>query len=147
MTRGRAIGAAVVAAVAIGVACGQDEAAAPAKPSAAGPQPPAASPAPPSNDATAHAEAQEIFATRCVTCHGPNGAGDGPASAGLTPPPRNFQDPAWQTSVDDDHIEKIIKYGGAAVGRSVAMPGNPDLNAKPAVVAALREHIRGLAAE
>ena len=70
---------------------------------------------------------------------------DGPGSAGLVPAPRNLQDPEWQTSVTDEHIEKIILYGGAAVGRSPAMPANPDLMAKKPVVAALRQHIRGLA--
>lgn len=88
-------------------------------------------------------EAKNIFATRCTPCHGPEGKGNGPASAGLTPPPRNFTDPAWQASVTDEHIEKIVQYGGAAVGKSPAMPPNPDLVDKP-VVKALREHIRSL---
>lgn len=48
--------------------------------------------------AAATAEAEQIFATRCYTCHGSAGAGDGPASASLTPTPRNLQDPAWQQS-------------------------------------------------
>jgi mono/diheme cytochrome c family protein len=88
-------------------------------------------------------QAQEIFSTRCTPCHGPKGAGDGPASAGLTPKPRNFQDAAWQSSVTDDHLEKVIAYGGAAVGKSPAMPPNPDLADKP-IIPALREHIRTL---
>ncbi|WP_163996255.1 c-type cytochrome [Pyxidicoccus caerfyrddinensis] len=91
-------------------------------------------------------EAEEVFNSRCVVCHGPRGGGDGAASAGLTPPPRNFQDKAWQSAVSDEHIEKIIAYGGGAVGRSPAMPPNPDLADKP-VVRGLREHIRGLAAK
>lgn len=90
------------------------------------------------------AVAKEIFATRCTPCHGPTGAGDGPASAGLTPKPANFSSPEWQASVKDDHIEKIIMYGGSAVGKSPAMPPNPDLSAKPDVVAALRAHLRTL---
>ena len=94
---------------------------------------------------TAQAEAEKIFSERCVTCHGANGAGDGPASAGLVPKPRNFQDPAWQQSVSDQHIEQIVQYGGAAVGKSPTMPANPDLTSKPEVVAALRAHVRGLA--
>jgi mono/diheme cytochrome c family protein len=95
--------------------------------------------------AATEAQAEQIFASRCATCHGPEGGGDGPASAGLDPKPRNFQDPAWQKSVTDEHIETIIMYGGAAVGRSPAMPANPDLTSKPEVVAALREHVRSLA--
>jgi mono/diheme cytochrome c family protein len=129
-------------AVVMGLGCGSEEPQAPAK----SPAMPEASPQPGGPDvASAESEAREIFESRCVTCHGARGGGDGPASKGLTPPPRNFQDPAWQASVDDAHIEKIIKYGGAAVGRSAAMPANPDLTAKPQVVAALRALIRGLA--
>lgn len=89
------------------------------------------------------AEAEEIFSSRCMPCHGPKGGGDGPASAGLTPPPANFQKAEWQKTVTDEHIEKIIQYGGVAVGKSPAMPPNPDLADKP-VVKGLREHIRNL---
>lgn len=90
------------------------------------------------------AVAKEMFATRCTPCHGPSGAGDGPASAGLTPKPANFASDAWQTSVTDEHIEKIVMYGGMAVGKSAAMPPNPDLGSKPEVVKALREYLRAL---
>jgi mono/diheme cytochrome c family protein len=90
----------------------------------------------------ARIEAQKIFETRCTPCHGSTGKGDGTASASLSPKPRNLTDKAWQTSVTDDHIEKIIQYGGGAVGMSAAMPANPDLQSKPAVVQALRERIR-----
>jgi mono/diheme cytochrome c family protein len=87
------------------------------------------------------AQAAELFATRCTPCHGPQGMGNGPASAALTPPPRNFHDKAWQGAVSDEHIEQIIQFGGAAVGKSPGMPPNPDLVDKP-VVKALRETIR-----
>lgn len=95
----------------------------------------------------AKAQAQDIYKNRCTPCHGPSGKGDGPASAGLTPPPRNYSDPAWQKSVTDEHIEKIIKYGGAAVGKSPAMPANPDLTAKPQVVTELKNIVRGFGAK
>ncbi len=90
------------------------------------------------------AAAKELFVGRCTPCHGPNGAGDGPASAGLTPKPANFASPEWQAQVTDAHIEKIILYGGLAVGKSAAMPPNPDLGSKPQVVTALTAHLRGL---
>jgi mono/diheme cytochrome c family protein len=92
--------------------------------------------------AAAVAEAETIFAQRCTPCHGAAGAGDGSASASLTPRPRNFHDKSWQQGVTDEHIEKIIAYGGAAVGKSAAMPANPDLTSKTDTVAALRNKIR-----
>ena len=130
----------LVAAACLAFACSQSE-------SAPAPAPPPAAPsaAPAGDDVAARAEAEKIFSERCVTCHGANGGGDGPASSGLVPKPRNFQDAAWQTSVSDEYIEQIVQYGGAAVGKSPAMPANPDLMSKPAVVAALRAHVRTLA--
>lgn len=113
--------------------------------SASGAATPTAEPAP--NAAPAQdnkAVATEIFANRCTPCHGAGGAGDGPASQSLTPRPANFTSAEWQAKVTDEHIEKIIVYGGQAVGKAAAMPPNPDLDAKPAVVAALRAHIRSL---
>jgi mono/diheme cytochrome c family protein len=141
------VAAAASAGLAWALACGSgSEAPAPAEPTAPAAVPTAAEPAAESG-AAATQEAEQIFATRCATCHGPSGAGDGPGSAGLTPPPRNFQDPAWQASVSDEHITQIVLYGGAAVGRSPMMPGNPDLTGKPEVVAALVAHVRSLAAD
>lgn len=135
------------------VACGETER--PAPPAASAPSatrtetPAPKAPAPaepaPARGERAVADAKEIFATRCSTCHGAAGAGDGPGSAALDPKPRNFQDPAWQESVTDAHLEKIILHGGASVGKSPAMPGNPDLVARPEVAKALVAHVRGLA--
>lgn len=83
-----------------------------------------------------------MFQTRCAACHGQFGRGDGPGAAGLTPKPRNYADQEWQKTVTDEEIEKAIVYGGAAVGKSPQMVANPDLQAKPGVVAALREIVR-----
>ncbi|MCX5745654.1 MAG: c-type cytochrome [Proteobacteria bacterium] len=86
--------------------------------------------------------AAQVFATRCVPCHGSTGNGDGVASATLNPKPRKFNDGAWQTSVTDEYIEKIIKFGGAAVGKSPAMPNNPDLSDQT-VISGLKDIVRG----
>ena len=67
------------------------------------------------------------FANACSTCHGPRGGGDGMVSAALNPKPRNFGDKSWQRSVTDEALKKIILEGGAAVGKSAAMPPNPSL--------------------
>jgi len=90
-------------------------------------------------------EAKAIFAIRCVACHGAAGKGDGAAAAALNPKPRDLSSADWQKSVTDEHIDKIIVGGGAAVGKSPMMAPNPDLASKPDVVHALRQIVRGLA--
>lgn len=118
---------------------------APAAPKAAEPSPapkPAAAPEPkPASDPIA--EAATIYTTRCTVCHGAGGKGDGAGSAALEPKPRDFTSDEWQSSVTDEHLTKIIMYGGAAVGMAPIMPANPDLVEKPEVVAALVKTVRG----
>ncbi len=91
----------------------------------------AAAPTTTATTASAETDAHELFKTRCVPCHGETGKGDGPGAAALNPKPRNYTDPAWQAKVTDEEIKKAILYGGAAVGKSPAMPANPDLEDKP----------------
>lgn len=107
--------------------------------------PPVPAPAPSSGAQAgdAAARAGRIYADRCVTCHGPQGGGDGPTAGGLTPKPRNFTDAGWQGSKSDADIGKVIVAGGAASGLSPLMPPNPDLSAKPEVLAELVKTIRG----
>lgn len=125
------------------VACSKNEAQPePAKAAAEPAAPAAAAPAPDPVAEAAYA-AKTMFQSKCVVCHGSSGVGDGPGAAALNPKPRAFADGAWQTSVTDDQIENTILMGGAAVGKSPAMPGNPDLQAKPEVVKELVKIVRG----
>jgi len=75
--------------------------------------------------------AKELFATRCTPCHGASGKGDGAAAAALNPKPRDYTNKEWQASVTDEQLKKVIVGGGASVGKSAAMPPNPDLEGKP----------------
>ena len=124
----------------LAAACGKNEPAAapatpePAKEAAPLAQAPAAAP---------KESAQDIYTSRCVPCHGATGTGDGPAAAALNPKPRNYTDATWQASVTDDQLKKTILYGGAAVGKSAAMPSQPDLESKPEVLDGLIKIIRG----
>ena len=86
--------------------------------------------------------ARKVFKSKCVVCHGDHGAGDGPGSAALNPKPRAFGDADWQANTTDEQIKAIIVKGGAAVGKSAAMPANPDLRSKADVVAGLVEIVR-----
>ena len=87
-------------------------------------------------------EARAFFAERCASCHGAGGRGDGPSARLVTPPPGNLTDPAWQASVTDDHLSRVIVHGGPAVGRSPAMPGAADLEGKDALIRGLVHLIR-----
>ena len=91
----------------------------------------------------ARAEADDIFESRCVACHGEEGRGDGPAAANLNPGPRDFHNANWQKSVNDATLARAIIDGGQSVGASSEMAANPDLQNEPEVVAALIERIRG----
>ena len=137
-----ALGAAVLAA-----ACGGDkapaESAAPA-PAADSPSQPSAATAQP---AASGESAADVFKSRCAPCHGPTGRGDGPASASLTPKPRDYSDAAWQKTITDQQLKQVILYGGAAVGKSPVMPSQPDLESKPEVLAGLVAIIRAASAE
>jgi len=93
-------------------------------PSRSGPTPGAGEPS----------QAQQMFASLCATCHGIDGTGKGPAAAALNPKPRDYTDPAWQASVTDDVLKETILKGGALVGKSPMMPGNPQLADHPEVL-------------
>lgn len=133
----RTLGWIIGAACALILACGQEAEQAPA---------PAKAPVAATSlvSQASKDEAKEIFVARCALCHGVSGAANGPNSEELKPQPRNFQDPEWQASVTDAHIESIIVGGGTAVGKSAVMPPNPDLAGKPEVVSALRAYVRHL---
>lgn len=82
---------------------------------------------------TAAATGAEIYSQRCALCHGAEGKGDGPASAGLNPKPRNHTDgsymnhrteeellgviregkgamPAWKAVLTEEEIQKVLKH-------------------------------------
>jgi mono/diheme cytochrome c family protein len=67
-------------------------------------------------------DAKGAYGTVCTTCHGPAGAGDGPGAAALNPKPANFSEAAFWASRTDDQLVKVIREGGASVGKSALMP-------------------------
>jgi len=102
----------VVGAIVLAGAACSSETAAPAAPAPAAPAPKAA-PVP--------FEATSVFKTTCGPCHGETGEGNGPAGVALTPRPANFGDAAFWEGKDKAYIAKVIKEGGAAVGKSPLM--------------------------
>ena len=57
------------------------------------------------------ADAKAQFASKCATCHGADGHGDGAASAALDPKPRNFHDKAYMSSRTDAQLIQVITEG------------------------------------
>ena len=51
------------------------------------------------------------FDLRCAPCHGAEGRGDGPAAAAITPPPRNFRDPAFWKGRTAEQIRLAVEQG------------------------------------
>jgi mono/diheme cytochrome c family protein len=98
-----------------------------------------------SADPAVVAEAKSVWDTRCVTCHGPQGMGNGVNAKTLKAKPRSFKDGSWQKETTDERIKQVIIEGGGAVGLSVEMAANPDLKDKPAVVDELLAMVRSFA--
>lgn len=88
------------------------------------------------------AHARGLWRSRCASCHGEAGRGDGPTGRGLDPRPRDFGDAAWQAGADDARLRRVIVEGGAALGLSADMAANLDLAGRPATVGALVEIVR-----
>ncbi|MEZ4331735.1 MAG: cytochrome c [Myxococcota bacterium] len=65
--------------------------------------------------------ADELYAANCASCHGATGHGDGPLSAGLQPAPAKHADGNYMNALSNDYLFKVVKEGGAAVGKSPTM--------------------------
>ncbi len=107
-------------------ACGPSEQ--PQSPPAATASAPAPAPAPVVEPAPAPAAAAPdpargatTYQTLCASCHGPRGAGDGPAGQALDPRPARHDDGAYMNALSNEHLFRVIKEGGAAVGKSPLM--------------------------
>jgi cytochrome c6 len=70
------------------------------------------------------AKGKTNFVTLCASCHGNEGAGDGPVAMALPPDqkPRNLQTEAMKFAVDEAKFSELLKKGGAAVGLNALMP-------------------------
>ena len=55
---------------------------------------------------------KEIYEEKCGLCHGTEGDGKGPASAGLNPKPTNFRDSHGEKMTDGEHFWKITTGRG-----------------------------------
>lgn len=79
----------------------------------------------------------QVFVKRCVLCHGPDGHGDGIASKGLNPKPRNFHDQAYMKTRTDAQLLEIIHKGKGAMPRWEGQLSDAEITAVLAHVRAL----------
>lgn len=61
------------------------------------------------------------FMANCVTCHGPEGKGDGVLADSLDVKPRDLTNKSIISARSDEYLFKVIKNGGASVGLSESM--------------------------
>jgi cytochrome c oxidase cbb3-type subunit 3 len=67
-------------------------------------------------------QGKKLYGQFCTSCHGQSGKGDGPAAAALNPKPRDHTDKELMSKLSDEEMLKVIKEGGASVGKSPLMP-------------------------
>ncbi|MDH5527994.1 MAG: cytochrome c [Nitrospirota bacterium] len=68
------------------------------------------------------ANAELLYKTYCVQCHGATGKGNGINVRDMSVQPRDHTDAAGMVGLSDDRLFKAIKEGGPAVTKSVLMP-------------------------
>jgi cytochrome c551/c552 len=82
------------------------------------------------------AAGKDLFVkTNCNSCHGLEGAGDGPLAAALDPKPRNFMVGDFKFDADGDgtvgsdaDLKLVIKNGAQKYGGNAMMMPNPTLS-------------------
>ena len=69
------------------------------------------------------ADGKAVYEGKCLICHGPTGAGDGPGAALVKTKPQKLTDPAfWQGNVD----QKISQAVTMGKGEMVKVDLSPD---------------------
>jgi mono/diheme cytochrome c family protein len=63
-----------------------------------------------------------LYEYYCALCHGKRGDADGFNATNLKTPPTRHTDPILMGTLSDAQVQRIIKEGGQAVGRSAQMP-------------------------
>jgi high-affinity iron transporter len=66
-------------------------------------------------------QGRRVFQIYCASCHGPEGAGDGPAAAELDPAPRNLKRDAYRFGETRADLYAVITNGAGARGGSSRM--------------------------
>jgi mono/diheme cytochrome c family protein len=95
------------------------------------------------------ADGKSTYESRCAKCHGIKGNGDGPSAELLAVPPAVLSNPKLYIDREglnmspDERISKVIREGGASVGKSKLMQAFPEFS--DTEVASLLSYIKTLA--
>ncbi|MCB8973844.1 MAG: cytochrome c [Ardenticatenaceae bacterium] len=65
---------------------------------------------------------EELFQAYCASCHGPEGAGDGPAAESLEPKPAALSDGMMMNMLSDGYLFWRVSQGGQMEPFNSAMP-------------------------
>jgi len=65
---------------------------------------------------------RRLYVSVCAYCHGTLGDGFGLNATNLPVPPRDHTDSAYMNRLTDEQLVALIKFGGAAQGKSASMP-------------------------
>ena len=65
---------------------------------------------------------EELFQAYCASCHGPEGAGDGPAAESLEPKPAALSDGMMMNMLSDGYLFWRVSQGGQIEPFNSAMP-------------------------
>ena len=63
-----------------------------------------------------------LYEYYCALCHGKQGNADGFNATNLKTPPTRHTDPVLMGTLSDAQVQRVIKEGGQALGRSPQMP-------------------------
>jgi len=88
-------------------------------------------------------EAKQLYEQTCAMCHGPEGKGDGPNAQVLQPKPANLT--VALKGKDTAYLTKLLKGGGASVGKSPLMPSYQGI-LKDEQIRDLIKYVKGFAA-
>ncbi|MEE8582046.1 MAG: cytochrome c [Myxococcota bacterium] len=66
-------------------------------------------------------QGETLYQTYCASCHGPRGDADGPLSQALDPRPAKHSDGSYMNGLGNEHLLKVVRDGGVAVGKSPLM--------------------------